>query len=286
MLLSVIIPTVGNVDALIRTLDSLAYKQGLGERDYEVLVVQDQLAEAAGWERQLVRDAYCGKPRCLHWITASMYGDNGAATARNAGIKLARGRRLLFVDDDCVCPPGLLAVHAERGVGDALIGFRRHVKGWEATRQDAWELSAGHDARWRHLHSIEKDCKANSPHLNCWAYTCHLSVPAHAARAIGGFWEEMKGSGWEDREFALRLQRYGLCFDVLRAPMVSHLDHPQRPSQKDNVTRNRLLFSQTRDNATIVVRNGGPIHDPNGVVEELQRGDQGAEHRSGGEAVV
>jgi glycosyltransferase involved in cell wall biosynthesis len=268
MNLSVIIPTCGNLDALLRVLNSLAFQQGL---DYEVLVVQDMSDRAAQIERDVVRNAYAQGvfhlPAQLHWHRTLRDGSNGAAAARNVGLRHASAPRVLFVDDDCVCPPGLLAVHAPVGYGDALVGFRRRVDGWQNTRQDAWELPASPDVRWSRVGKIESDFRHNSPFLNAYVFTCHLSVPLVEARAIGGFWEEMKGSGYEDREFALRLQRLGCGFTALRAPMVSHLDHQQRPSQRDNVPVNRCLFSRTVDDHSLIVRNGGPIRDANRMAE-------------------
>lgn len=284
MHLSVIIPTCGNLEALARVLHSLAYQR---DCQYEILVIKDMTEDQARAEDIFFQNAESHGRHFPHYRAYCTDGcGTGAAFARNVGINMALGKRLLFLDDDCVCPPGLLAAHAARGTGDALVGFRRNVHKWQAGHADAWELPADKDSRWAHLRTMEMYCKSNSPHLNAFVFTCHLSVPAAAARAVGGFWEEMKGSGFEDREFALRLQRYGLGFDVLRFPQVSHLHHPQRPSQREHASRNRLLFAQTRDDRTIVVRNGGPIHDPHGVAEQDARSHRRDEPCPGGPAVL
>jgi GT2 family glycosyltransferase len=64
-------------------------------------------------------------------------------------------------------------------------------------------------------------------------------------RAIGGFWEKLRGSGAEDEELAIRALRAGIRFQVLPEPHVWHQDHLQSELQKQHVNDNRGLCAQT-----------------------------------------
>jgi glycosyltransferase involved in cell wall biosynthesis len=258
--LSIVIPTHKKVESLLRVLDSLASQTC---KDFEVHVVQDCDERHALSERAVVEEAEgrggYSVPAYLTWHCTGVVETAGAAAARNVGIIAATAPRILFIDDDCACPSDLVAAHAERGTGDALVGFRSHIKGWQSDRTKPWEHAFESDVRWRHMVHIEMAFQHNSPHLNSYVFTCHLSVPTYHAKGVGGFWEEMKGSGYEDREFALRIQRHGCRFALLRKPQVYHLDHPKSPLQNNNVKRNRDLFGVTVSDRSAVVRNRGVI---------------------------
>lgn len=112
--ISVIVPTVGRGDALARCLAALA-AQTLPPEAFEVIVVDDAPGAPAAVPAQDGID-----------LRVRRSGGAGAALARNAGAERARGELLLFLDDDLIAAPDLLARHlarhAEAGGGAVVIG--------------------------------------------------------------------------------------------------------------------------------------------------------------------
>jgi peptidoglycan/xylan/chitin deacetylase (PgdA/CDA1 family)/GT2 family glycosyltransferase len=190
---SIIIPTYGRRDVVVRSLEALA---GLEQPwPCEVIVVvdgsQDGTVEAA--------DAVQ-----LPFPKRVVYQDNaGAATARNRGVVESRGDILLFLDDDMVADPRLLVEHArllEEGA-DAVVGhiplhpnspstvLTRGVVEWTTHRLARLRESSG-GVRLRDL------------------LTGQLSVRADVFADVGGFDTDFNrgGSfGAEDTDFLYRL---------------------------------------------------------------------------------
>ena len=98
MRLSVVIATKDRAELLDGALAALAAQQGAPL--HEVIVVdngsRDHTREVAA--RRGVRYAFVAEPN--------------RARARNAGVALAAGSLIVFIDDDVIVPPGFLAAHA------------------------------------------------------------------------------------------------------------------------------------------------------------------------------
>ncbi|HUU22887.1 MAG TPA: glycosyltransferase family A protein, partial [Phycisphaerae bacterium] len=102
--LSVIIPTFNRAPILGKCLEALAGQSCDGGL-YEVLVADDGSSDAT---RATVRDfAQRGSPR----VRYLQQENSGANAARNRGIGLARGAILLFINDDTIATPDMLAEH-------------------------------------------------------------------------------------------------------------------------------------------------------------------------------
>jgi GT2 family glycosyltransferase len=103
--LSVVVPTVGRPRSLARCLDALAAQDV--EAPFEVVVVDDA---PSGSRPSVVA------PHPARLIDG---GGRGAAAARNAGARVARGDVLLFLDDDLVPAPDLVRRHLAHHDGGA-----------------------------------------------------------------------------------------------------------------------------------------------------------------------
>jgi glycosyltransferase involved in cell wall biosynthesis len=118
MSVSIIIPTFNGASRIRSCLDALT-KQTVG-RDAEILVVNDGSSDNTA---DVVADY-----RGVRLITQS---NSGPAAARNRGALEARGKIILFTDDDCVPTPEWLTAMIEPFQVANVVG----VKGVYRTRQ-------------------------------------------------------------------------------------------------------------------------------------------------------
>src|SRR5262245_32655639 len=135
--LSIVVPTHGRPDLLRTCIESLAGQSGVPEGT-ELIIVVDGADEAT---EQLL--ASLVSPFELHVIVQER-ARQGAA--RNRGVEEAHGRYVLFVDDDIVGEPGLVAAHLEVLRNDAravVLGridkvLAPRAPRWARVRQSAW----------------------------------------------------------------------------------------------------------------------------------------------------
>lgn len=186
--LSVVMPTLGRRATLPRALARLHGQEGLGE----VLLGADAAADHGAVERA--------------WSAAGLPGRvvrgavPGASAARNEGWRAARGAVVLFLDDDVLAQPGLVAAHAREHAGDpaddlAVLGGVR----W------ADELRVSAFMRW--IEGLQFDFAAMQPGaLTGWwhFYTANASVKRAALEQVDGFDAEGLPFGYEDLDVAKR----------------------------------------------------------------------------------
>lgn len=116
--LSVVIPTYNRAEWLKRVIESLLNQT---YQDFEIIVVDDGSVDGT---ESLIRDVMKNAPRELVYIRQE---NQGPATARNAGIKHAKGELILFIDDDVLPAPNLLEEHISghqqhHGENIAIVG--------------------------------------------------------------------------------------------------------------------------------------------------------------------
>lgn len=92
ILLSVIIPLYNNAPYLHECIDSL-YRQGIEENEFEVIIVDDGSTDGGGAAADSIAAEH-DNIKVLH------QPNHGTGMARNAGMKVARGKYLHFVDAD------------------------------------------------------------------------------------------------------------------------------------------------------------------------------------------
>jgi len=97
---SVVIPHFNQTALLAKCLESLA-RQSIGRSRFEIIVADNRTPGGIDSVRARFSDVI---------FTAAI--ERGAAHARNAALKLARGRAIAFIDADCVAAPDWL----ERGL--------------------------------------------------------------------------------------------------------------------------------------------------------------------------
>jgi glycosyltransferase involved in cell wall biosynthesis/GT2 family glycosyltransferase len=203
--ISVIIPTYKRAPTLARTLKALLAND-FPAGQYEVIVVDD----AGDEDTEATVAALSGGGAEL---TYTVNAGRGAAAARNAGARLARGDVLLFLDDDMQVTDTHLADHVRtrREHPDALIGGTRwyspdSLAALEATSFGRYRISlerAYADGRGE----VSAD-ESIMPAPTLASYD--LSLSRRSWEALGGFDESFPYAGAEDQDLSRRAVAAGL----------------------------------------------------------------------------
>ena len=195
--ISVVIPTYQRCASVRRTLEALA-GQTMAATEYEVIVPIDGSDD--GTKEMIERF------QAPYRLRAVWHPNQGRAAARNAGIRIAQGHLVVFLDDDMEPVPEFLLAHRDAHPP----GSRRAVVGPVPILADASSPPLVHFRR-----------SGMSAHLNRLAqpgytlgfrdvYSGNLSLPLDVLREVGGFDETFKLYGHEDYELALRLVKAGV----------------------------------------------------------------------------
>jgi GT2 family glycosyltransferase/peptidoglycan/xylan/chitin deacetylase (PgdA/CDA1 family) len=253
--LSVIVASHNRRELLRRCLDSLR-DQDADPASFEVLVADDGSSDGTAAMVETLETPF--RLRLLR------LEQGGQAAAQNAAIKVAAGSTCLFLDDDMIASPGLIAEH--------LAAHRREPMTL-AVGQLTQEPFAGNDP---YAHAFARRWNARYDELATrdldWAdcYGGNLSAPRATLREIGGFGTDLPSS--EDLEVSLRLCRAGCTPRYLPDAHAVHGD--QKPGktvvaherrfgafcawfvQKRPDTRHRLLgwFEQTTTREIVLRR--------------------------------
>jgi len=204
--LSVITPTFQRRESVLRLLDALD-RQTVGPCAFEVIVADDGSSD--GTVNAVSRRSSSFALEVL------VLAHGGAAAARNAAIARARGRVLVFFDDDVVPDPDALAVHAalHREPGLVVVGPMLPAVGARRSAWVRWEeekLERQYDALRRGLY----------PCTPRQFYTGNASVERERVLRVGGFDERLRRG--EDVELAYRLQATDVRFVFAPGARVRH----------------------------------------------------------------
>jgi GT2 family glycosyltransferase len=208
--LSIVIPSFGNAAGLGRVLDGCSAQEA-APGGYEVIVVIDrgdpdpEAALAAIGERG-------------HRVRALRGAEPGASANRNAGWRAATAPLVLFIDNDTVPSPALVAEHLEwhrRHPGDevAVLGHVRWAQDVEVTPFMHW-LDHGMQFDFPNIEGTEAG----------WGrfYSANVSVKRALLERLGGFDSERLPYGYEDLDFAYRASKRGLRVLYNRRAIVEH----------------------------------------------------------------
>ena len=195
---SVVIPTYNRLGRLRHVITDLE-QQSYPSDAYEVIVISDGSTDGT--------DAYLEALRSTMPVRWFPQANRGPAAARNAGIQKAGGEFILFIDDDLVPGPRLLAEHArshrEARRDVVVLGPMLTPEGFEMAPWVRWEqemLMKGYRALLR------GDWPASARQF----YTGNASLRRAHILAAGGFDEGLRRA--EDVELAYRLANRGLDF--------------------------------------------------------------------------
>ena len=116
MKLSIIVP-IYNVEQYLRKCVDSLLAQDLAQEEYEVILVDDGSTDQSGQ----IADEYAGK-----WQNVKVFHqlNGGLSAARNAGIDIANGKYVMFVDSDDYIEPNMLNTIVSRMDRDNLDVLR------------------------------------------------------------------------------------------------------------------------------------------------------------------
>jgi glycosyltransferase involved in cell wall biosynthesis len=177
---SIIIPAYNEAAYLPATLTAAAAAQRAVAAPGEIIVVDNNSTDATA---QIARTAGVG---------LAFEAIRQIARARNAGVRLARGRHFVFVDADTLINPALLAATIdllESGAycgGGSRVRFENETPGFARFTAHMWDRLA-----------IRYQLAAG----------CYMFVTRRAYDAVGGFSQQLYAG--EDLKFARAVRRWG-----------------------------------------------------------------------------
>lgn len=188
MKISVITPTHNKVALLRRTLASLA-AQDMAPSGFEVIVIDDGCSD----DTPAFLAGYAG-PVALRVVRN--VANRGRSAARNAGLKVATGELVVFLDDDMEVAPGFLAAHLAFHATPGRLGVGNVVNAPEVTDSPI--------VRYMSTRGAQK-ILARGPLP--WKYfsSNNSSVRMADLKRVGFFDEEFVTYGFEDLELGYRL---------------------------------------------------------------------------------
>lgn len=200
---SIVIATKDRAHYLERALASL--QSQTGSPPFEVVVADNGSTDSTA----SVVERYAGGGTAVRYVAAPQ---PNRALARNRGVEAARGRYVLFCDDDVQLPYGWIAAHAaaHRGGGDIVVnGPILNVPSY-ASRPGP---------------------KATN-YSRAFLCTCNASLSKESFLRVGGFDESFNLYGWEDTELGLRLRGAGMHWKFAWDAYLWHV----KPPQEDTLT--------------------------------------------------
>jgi glycosyltransferase involved in cell wall biosynthesis len=200
-LFSVVIPTYNRLQPLGRCIEALA--QGYPRDHYEVIVVDDGSSPPVDLRR------YSDSMQ----IVGLRHNNRGPAPSRNAGAAQARGRYLVFLDDDCQVTSGWFS-NLEKALAGAS---HRTIFGGSVSNGDETNLCS--EVSETFIRVILQYHRPRPGGLYFFRST-NLVVPREDFLRLGGFDERFRTA--EDREFCDRWQLDSGGFTYLPEAAVRH----------------------------------------------------------------
>ena len=210
--LSVVLPTYQRAALLHECLCALAASNCT---DFEVVAVDDGSTDDTG----AVLRGHADK---LPLTALTQASNAGPAAARNRGIQAASGNLILFIDDDVVVSPDLLAEHLRlhEQAADPLVCFLGRVE-WHP------ELTVTPFMQWLDRSGLQfaydtwlREGPVDPPYAAF--YTANLSMRRELLVAVGGFDERFPYPAYEDMELAYRLVQLGLRMEYRPGALAWH----------------------------------------------------------------
>lgn len=229
--ISVIIPTYNRARNLRHCLESLTWQD---EKAFEVIICDDGSSD----DSREVAEAFRSRLN-LRYRWQEDLGFR-AAEARNLGLRIARGKLILFLDSDLVIPPDFIRSHAEAHTrwGKQKVVVNSFV--WrmlESCDEDLGLPPAEYIPRHQDILKPDNRTRFNAFERNepveetYYLDSNAFSIKREDLELVGGFDPDFIGWGHEDTELGYRVNRHGFRLALIRADAY-HLYH-YIPETKD-----------------------------------------------------
>lgn len=241
MKLSVVIPTWNRAQLVCEAIDSALNQR---PEEVEVIVVDDASSDNTA---ELVTRIYGDRVRLLRLNQRS-----GPGAARNAGVALARGEFVGFLDSDDVWLPGKLDAElqvferfpdAEAVVSDSLNFYERQPDAASRFAQNGLLTATRGEVRWA------SECDWLWTNSTNTVHTCSVTVRREALARLGPtlFAEDLDCC--EDWEFQMRVCH--LCRVVVLPKVFAHV---RRFYDNSRNGRGNPGSAKTREQEMILLR--------------------------------
>jgi GT2 family glycosyltransferase len=190
---TVVIPTFNRRAQLLATLETLARQDHL-QGGWEAIVVDDGSSDGTG-------EAVAGLGPPFQVLRQA---NAGPAAARNRGAAAARGRVLVFIDDDVSVPADFLTLHLQAHAahpGAWIVGRVIHPPELRQTPFGRYR-----DWLWEAFHRSQGGAGITE---TVALTAANLSVERSDFQALGGFDEGFTIASGEDWDLGLRARRRG-----------------------------------------------------------------------------
>lgn len=222
---SVIIPTYNRANILEKSLHALLSKNA-SEGLFELIVVDDGSTDMTA---EVVESFV---PLYPVPIIHTLQDHKGPAAARNKGIALAKGKIIIFLDDDIIVDSGFVQQHII--AHDMYPGEHIAIQGI---------------IKWSEELKITPFMKFYERKISDYAYlrdgtevefiiTHNVSFVKSFLNKYGGFDETFPYAAYEDTDLTIRLRKYGLKVLLYKKAIGSHY---QTFTVKDGIRRQRRV---------------------------------------------
>jgi glycosyltransferase involved in cell wall biosynthesis len=192
---SVVIPTRNRSRLLDKTIEHIE-AQTISRDQYEVIVIDNDSSDDT---RRIIEK----KSKAYSNIRSGFQEKPGAAGTRNTGLRLAKGKLVLFVDDDVHAEPSLIEAHWNRHLQKPTASFIGAVSiPWGDTKEPFWRYLRDHRI-------FNPYTPSKGPIDFSYYHTCNVSTPTDVLLKVGGFNEAFSIYGMEDIELGYRLEKAG-----------------------------------------------------------------------------
>ncbi len=200
---SIIIPTCRGPVILTKCLEAIFNMDP--PHGYEVIVVND------GGPVVDEKNVVASKKFPVYIVNQA---NQGAAAARNTGAQRARGRFLVFLDDDCLPHRQWLEIMSQNivNIPPTVLGGQM-VNGYSENR-----YAAATQIMMEYFYQTSSQPEGGTGFLA----SSNLVVPREPFMAMGGFDASYPGAGGEDRDFCRRWLDAGYCLTHVRQAIVYH----------------------------------------------------------------
>jgi GT2 family glycosyltransferase len=244
---SVVIPTFNRRAILAQTLKTLETQTVSPDR-LEVIIGIDGSTDGTA---EALDDL--APPYTLRWVSQA---NAGPAAASNRAARLANGEVLVFLDDDQLASPGLIAAHLDvhERLGDVLV-------------QGLYPLAPGYDRRGASLMyerwllgtlaPIDRQ-HPSTPHI----WSANISLRRSTWAAVGGLDESFREYGGEDTDFGVRVAALGVPVIFEPKALSYHLhDVSYRQVRNQAYSQGRSLVRLARKHrVSIETFSGGELN--------------------------